>query len=81
MKTKHLKNIIVSLAFVFIASFSFAQMLGPEDPGNGPEAGDPPVGGGAPLSGGVILLLTLGTAYGGKKVYHLVNENSSDKQK
>jgi len=79
MKNRYIKNIILSFAFVFIASFSFAQMMGPQDPGGEPTGNNPPVGGGAPLSGGVILLLTLGTAYGGKKVYHLVKDDTPEK--
>lgn len=60
-------------------SITYAQMMGPEDPGTGPEAGDPPVGGGAPVGGGIIILLTFGVAYGGKKVFDLIKgagENS-----
>jgi hypothetical protein len=34
-------------------------------PGNG----NTPVGGGAPIAGGIGILLALGAAYGGKKVY------------
>lgn len=75
MKTRNIKKIIVGFAFVFISSISFAQMMGPQDPGSGPEANDPAVGGDASLSGGVMLLLTLGAAYGGKKVFHLVKKN------
>ena len=79
MKMKHLKKIIFTLAFVFIASFSFAQMMAPDDPGGGPQAGDPPIGGGAPISGGIIVLLTLGAGYGSKKVYDLrYGKNTGD---
>ena len=77
MKMKYLKKIIFTLAFVFIASFSFAD-TGPGDPGSGPAASDPPIGGGAPLAGGIAVLLTLGAAYGGKKVYDLLQENPDE---
>jgi hypothetical protein len=39
---------------------------GGETPG---EHGNTPVGGGAPIAGGIGILLALGAAYGGKKVY------------
>lgn len=74
MKLKYLKKIIISLVFVFATSFSFAQMMSPQDPGNGPSGSDPPIGGGAPVSGGIALLLSLGAVYGGKKVVDLVKE-------
>jgi hypothetical protein len=35
-----------------------------------------PVGGGAPIDGGLTLLLLAGAAYGGRKVYKKVKENS-----
>jgi len=81
MKNRSIKKIIAGFAFVFISSISFAQMMGPQDPGSGPEANDPPVGGGASLSGGVILLLTLGAAYGGKKIYYLVKDDQTEERK
>lgn len=77
MNIKYLKKIILSLAFLFFASFSFAQMMAPEDPGGEPGSGDDPIGGGAPISGGITILLTLGAAYGGSKIYHLVKGDQS----
>jgi len=78
MNIKYLKKIILSLVFVFAVSFSFAQMMAPEDPGGEPGSGDDPIGGGAPISGGITILLTLGAVYGGKKVYHLVMDDTSN---
>ena len=46
----------------------------PPDPGGGPGEGDLPVGGGAPIGGGLIILASLGAAYGAKKVYSLRQE-------
>lgn len=80
MKMKNIKKIILSLVFAFAVSFSFAQMTNPEDPGGGPEGGDDPIGGGAPISGGITILLTLGAAYGGAKLYHLVDDNTENKE-
>jgi len=72
MKMKYFKKTIFTFAFVFITSFSFAQMMGPNDPGGNPETGgDPPIGGDAPLSGGIIVLFITGAAYGSKKAYDL----------
>jgi hypothetical protein len=34
-----------------------------------PGSGNTPVGGGAPIAGGIGILLALGAAYGGKKVW------------
>ena len=42
----------------------------PNDGGDTPgQGGNTPVGGGAPIAGGIGILLALGAAYGGKKVY------------
>ena len=76
MKMKYLKKIILSVVFAFAVSFSYAQD-GPGDPGNEPDPGDPPIGGGAPISGGITIMLTLGALYGGKKVYHLVKDDTA----
>ncbi len=77
MNIKYLKKIILSLVFVFAVSFSFAQMMAPEDPGGEP-VGEDPIGGGAPISGGITIMLTLGAIYGGKKVYRLVKDDTSN---
>lgn len=75
---KNLKKIIISLVFGFTVSFSFSQMLAPEDPGGEPDPGDDPIGGGAPISGGITILLTLGALYGGRKLYYLTQDNTSN---
>ena len=74
MKTRTIKKIIFTTVLVFTGMLSYAQMMGPGDPGGGPSGGDPPVGGDAPVSGGVIILFTLGTAYGAKKVVDLLRD-------
>jgi hypothetical protein len=43
--------------------------MGPSDPGSAPQG--QPIGGSAPVGGGLFILLGLGAAYGGKKVYNL----------
>ncbi len=61
------------IATTIILTISFAAMADqPPDPGaGGPGSGDLPVGGGSPIGGGLIMLLSLGVAYGIKKVYEI----------
>jgi hypothetical protein len=47
----------------------------PTDPGDN---NGPPVGGGAPIGGGTLILVALGAAYGGKKVYKIVKDNHEE---
>ncbi len=43
---------------------------GPPNPPDNPNSGGGPVGGSAPVGTGIGILLALGAAYGGKKVYN-----------
>jgi len=36
------------------------------------------MGGGAPIGGGTLILVALGAAYGGKKVYKIVKDNHEE---
>lgn len=55
-------------------NFSTAQTPPPPNGGGDPtQGGNTPVGGGAPIAGGIGILLALGAAYGGKKVWDLKN--------
>ena len=47
----------------------------PEDP-SGDDGGA--LGGGAPIGGGTLILMALGAAYGGKKVYKLYQDNQEE---
>jgi hypothetical protein len=47
----------------------------PPPPGEHGQNGNQPPGGGAPIAGGMGILLALGAAYGGKKVYDLTKKN------
>jgi hypothetical protein len=67
-KSKYLNFILIILLHVF--SFTVYADSGPGDPGTDP-VGNPPLGGGAPISNGLVFLIILGLAYGGKKVYDL----------
>ena len=70
---KKLLSIITLVVIVFLtATPTFAQSTAPGDPGGTPTG--PPMGGGAPIGGGTLILLALGVAYGGKKVYALQKE-------
>lgn len=48
----------------------------PGDPSNG--GTNPPVGGSSPVGSGLVILIALGAAYGGRKIYQL--RMSRDKQ-
>lgn len=68
------KTIIFLTVFSFLIfspifmSSGFADA--PPDPGGGPGGGDGPVGGGSPVGSGLVLLLGMGAAYGGKKLFN-----------
>jgi len=60
-------------------TFSIAQTPPPPNGGNGaPTGGNTPVGGGAPIGGGLLILVALGAAYGGKKVYDFRKRNLAE---
>jgi len=68
-----MKTIKLIITGIFISALSFGLMAqNPPDPpdGHGSDQDQEP-GGNAPLSGGVYILLGLGLAYGGKRVYDL----------
>jgi hypothetical protein len=50
---------------------------GGDTPGQG---GNTPVGGGAPIAGGIGILLALGAAYGGKKVWDYRYTKGQDRE-
>lgn len=65
---KNITSIITVAIFIFAPLFMNNVMAdAPPDPGGGGPTGDP-VGGGSPIGGGLIVMLTLGAAYGTKKV-------------
>jgi len=68
-------TLVVAAAMLFLTLPAMAQTTHPGEPGGDPQlGGDPPLGGGAPIGGGTFILLGLGAAYGGKKLYHLKQE-------
>jgi hypothetical protein len=66
MKTIILRTLVIT-AFLLIGNGLLAQVP-PPPPGDHGESGNQP-GGGAPIGSGIGILLALGAAYGGRKVY------------
>ncbi len=60
---------------VFIANTTMAQGP-PPPPGGSSNTGSNQLGGAAPIGGGLFILLGLGAAYGGRKLY----QNRKDKK-
>ena len=75
-----MKKILVKLTFIIAFTISSTALLaqGPGDPPGNPGAGGPPVGGSAPIGGGIAILLSLGAAYGGRKVYKYWQSQKED---
>lgn len=73
-----MKKILIKLSFIIAFTISSTALLaqGPPDPPGDPGTGDPIGGGGAPIGSGVGILLALGVAYGGKKLYTLYSKNT-----
>ena len=72
MKTiKKITGLAILILFFAPLSLVMAQGNGPGAPPTEKGGGDQPIGGDAPIGGGLIILGTLGLAYGGKKVYDL----------
>ncbi len=73
------KKYILSVLIVLSSLLSFAAMKGPNDPGNDPQVGgEDPLGGGAPIGSGLAILLGLGAAYSGFKLYKKEDDESED---
>ena len=67
-----MKKILLIAMLTLASSTMFAQVPPPPPPNHG-ETGNVP-GGNAPIGGGLLILLSLGAAYGGKKLYDLKAE-------
>jgi uncharacterized membrane protein len=66
---------LMIIGFISLSSISYSQPPPPPGGasgvgGTGGSSGDR-TGGGAPIGGGLFILLGLGAAYGGKKIYDL----------
>ena len=78
---KHLKLLLVAALIGLLSIGAFAQTGPPPPPTGDPgsqEAQDNKLGGNAHLGGGIIILLTLGLAYGGKRLYDLRKEQKEE---
>ncbi len=73
-----MKKILITALFLLSLSFTtselYAQNGAPPPPPSGHgetgnQPADDPGGGGAPIGGGLGILMALGAAYGGRKVY------------
>ena len=70
-----MKKIIAPILFTFLVFFSFNGFS--EDPPSPPPAhgeNSNQPGGNAPIGGGLFILIGLGAAYGGKKIYDMNKE-------
>jgi hypothetical protein len=62
--------IITGLLIIVPVIVSNASAPPPPPPPGGPGTGDVPIGGPAPIGSGLIILISMGAAYGAKKVYN-----------
>ncbi len=72
---KYIASILVTIAFSLFAFNGFTQPPPPPSGGHGQSGNQS--GGGAPVGSGLVILLGLGAAYGGKKVLDL-NSNKDN---
>jgi hypothetical protein len=75
---KNLAKIILISLFTFVGYVLMAQGGPPPPPGD-PHGGndDFPMGGGAPIGNGIGILLTLGAAYGSRKIYKFFKDREA----
>lgn len=77
-----MKKILITALFLLSLSFTTAELAAqvpPPPPGGHGEGGNQPAnGGGAPIGGGLGILLALGAAYGGRKVYKFYQDKTED---
>ncbi len=73
---KNIKNTLRILIVLLFVSTAFNVSAQPPPPPSSGTNGDTNKlnGGGAPIGGGLFILLGLGAAYGGRKVYNLRKE-------
>ncbi len=74
---KTIKIFVWGILFSLVPMLTIGQQTSPADPNGTPEAGTP-LGGSAPVGSGIGILLALGAAYGGKKVYNYFSEEKEE---
>ncbi len=62
-------KVIITIIFSLVMAYNGYSPPGGQDGGGGSQQDK--LGGGAPIGGGLFLLLGLGAAYGGRKIYNL----------
>lgn len=68
---KAIVNLIITGLFVALpVIIASASAPPPPPPPGGPGGGDQPIGGAAPIGSGIVMLISMGAAYGAKKVYN-----------
>ncbi|PIQ31054.1 MAG: hypothetical protein COW63_08520 [Bacteroidetes bacterium CG18_big_fil_WC_8_21_14_2_50_41_14] len=75
---KSFVQLLIIVSFTFTSTFLLAQDAPPPPPPPPSDhggTGNAPADGGAPIGGGLFILLGLGAAYGGKKLYDLRKES------
>ncbi len=75
---KHILTLLFTLVFTLFAFNGFSQGPPPPPSGAGHGASGNQTGGNAPIGGGLFILLGLGAAYGGKKLYQMNAENPEE---
>ncbi len=69
---------IFSLVFLLNLSVTAQMREAPDDPPGTPGTNDHAIGEGAPIGSGLIILLSLGAAYGGRKVYAIFKDDKEE---
>lgn len=70
MRKSIISLIITGLLILVPVIYSNAAAPPPPPPPGGPGGTDQPIGGTAPVGSGLIILISMGAAYGAKKVYN-----------
>ena len=71
---RYIVNLLFAAALLAGSNQIFAQAPPPPPSGHG-SGGNQPAGGGAPIEGGIGLMLAMGAAWGGKKLFVLNKKN------
>jgi len=68
---KVILNLIITGLFITVpVIIASASAPPPPPPPGGPTGGDAPIGGSAPIGSGLVMLMSMGAAYGAKKIYN-----------